>query len=82
MILTRKEIEQMCGYKQAAAQIRWLKHMGISFFVDRWGNPLTSQVHMDSVLGQTCKQAAFDGYRSPLEKEKDNENAIAKVRSA
>ncbi len=39
LFLTDAEIEYMTGYKQPAAQIRWLRKFGIRHVVNAFGHP-------------------------------------------
>jgi len=43
MILTKQEIEEITGLKQAAAQKRWLSRNGISYLTSTNGRPLVHQ---------------------------------------
>jgi len=44
------DLRSVSGYKQRAATIRWAKHNGISYFLDKDRNPVTTQKALDRAL--------------------------------
>jgi len=58
LILYSKDIQQISHYKQPAAQIRWLKRMGISFVTDAKGYPVTTEAQIDASLNNPTKTSS------------------------
>jgi len=48
LLLTDKEIERLTGYKQKAAQVRWLQKNGVRHFVRADGHPNVPESALDT----------------------------------
>jgi hypothetical protein len=65
MFLTLEQLQELTGYVQAAAQIRWLRKNGVQHFVRSDGKP---RVHEDAVrprqVGNSPRGPNFDAIRA------------------
>ena len=65
MFLTPEQLQELTGYVQAAAQIRWLRKNGVQHFVRSDGKP---RVHEDAVrprqAGNVPRGPNFDAIRA------------------
>lgn len=48
MFLTPSQLEELTGYRQAAAQVRWLKRNGIRHYVRADGRPVVACSALES----------------------------------
>lgn len=61
-MLDELDLEKLTGYKQAAAQVRWLRENGIRFTLDRHGKPRTTLGLYEKALTTGQRD---NGYTSP-----------------
>lgn len=50
MFLDKKSIEAITGYKIKSKQVQWLRRSGIRFTLNRAGDPLVLQKHIEEIL--------------------------------
>lgn len=50
MFLTKEDLQQLTGYKLSKKQTEWLRRSGISFIVNKFGNPMVLESHINSLL--------------------------------
>lgn len=58
MFLTSEQLQELTGYRQAAAQVRWLRKNGVAHYVRSDGKP---KVHEDAVRPKGISAAAPKG---------------------